>query len=148
MLEDNRGWTFSLEEALLWITDIYCVLARSNSIKLKHLMINFFIINTQLFTSQEVNWWTGVVWIIVMFLSAVWTLILTAPIHRVYWWASNFSKSILLYRYNRSFCEQDTISKVRGYTGYRGRDRELLQHSGRCMLIGCITKLLSISIRY
>ncbi len=25
--------------------------------------------------------WTGVVWIIVMFLSAVWTLILTAPIH-------------------------------------------------------------------
>ncbi len=37
--------------------------------------------NTQLFTSQEVNWWTGVVWIIVMFLSAVWTLIPTAPIH-------------------------------------------------------------------
>ncbi len=40
-----------------------------------------FIINTQLFTSQDVNWWTGAVWIIVMFLSAVWTLILTAPIH-------------------------------------------------------------------
>ncbi len=46
------------------------------------------------------NWWTGVVWIIVMFLSAVWTLILTAPIHsqqRIYWWASDtmlhFSKS-------------------------------------------------------
>ncbi len=36
---------------------------------------------TSLFTSQDVNWWTGVVWIIVMFLSAVWTLILTAPIH-------------------------------------------------------------------
>ncbi len=34
----------------------------------------------QLFTSQDINWWTGVVWIIV-FLSAVWTLILTAPIH-------------------------------------------------------------------
>ncbi len=33
------------------------------------------------FTSQDINWWTGVVWIIVMFLSAVWTLILTAPIH-------------------------------------------------------------------
>ncbi len=29
----------------------------------------------------DINWWTGVVWIIVMFLSAVWTLILTAPIH-------------------------------------------------------------------
>ncbi len=25
--------------------------------------------------------WTGVLWIIVMFLSAVWILILTAPIH-------------------------------------------------------------------
>ncbi len=35
----------------------------------------------QLFTSQGINWWTGEVWIIVMFLSAVWTLILTAPIH-------------------------------------------------------------------
>ncbi len=30
---------------------------------------------------QSIHWWTGVVWIIVMFLSAVWTLILTAPIH-------------------------------------------------------------------
>ncbi len=34
---------------------------------------------------QDVNWWTGVVWISVIFfifcLSAVWTLILTAPIH-------------------------------------------------------------------
>ncbi len=47
----------------------------------------------QLFTSQDIkykhrfslhkilNWWTGVMWTIVMFLSAVWTLILTAPIH-------------------------------------------------------------------
>ncbi len=35
----------------------------------------------QLLSSPDVNWWTGVVWIIVMFLSAVWTLILTAPIH-------------------------------------------------------------------
>uniref|UniRef100_A0A671RCN4 Nucleolar complex protein 3 homolog n=1 Tax=Sinocyclocheilus anshuiensis TaxID=1608454 RepID=A0A671RCN4_9TELE len=33
------------------------------------------------FSLQDVNGWTGVVWVIVMFLSAVWTLILTAPIH-------------------------------------------------------------------
>ncbi len=39
-----------------------------------------FVTHMQLFTSHDVNWWTGVVWIIV-FLSAVWTLILTAPIH-------------------------------------------------------------------
>ncbi len=38
-------------------------------------------IHGQLLSSPDVNWWTGVVWIIVMFLSAVWTLILTAPIH-------------------------------------------------------------------
>ncbi len=41
------------------------------------LMLDLF----QLLSSQDVNWWTGVVCIIVMFLSAVWTLILTAPIH-------------------------------------------------------------------
>ncbi len=46
-------------------------------------MMGLFLTNTQLFTSQDVHCWTGVdyLWIIVMFLSAVWTLILTAPIH-------------------------------------------------------------------
>ncbi len=48
------------------------------------LTMDFFLTNTQFLVTQNVNWWTGVVdylWIIVMFLSAVWTLILTAPIH-------------------------------------------------------------------
>ncbi len=40
--------------------------------------MNLFPANMQIFVSQYV---VGVVWIIVMFLSAVWTLILTAPIH-------------------------------------------------------------------
>ncbi len=47
---------------------------------LNTLMMDLF----QLLSSQDVNWWTGVVWItcgLLMFLSAVWTLILTAPIH-------------------------------------------------------------------
>ncbi len=48
-------------------------------------MMNLFLTNRQLFTSQDVNWWTGVVWItcglLWCFFSAVWTLILTAPIH-------------------------------------------------------------------
>ncbi len=43
--------------------------------------MDFSLINMQLLASQDINWWTGVVWIIVMFLLAVWTLILTAPIH-------------------------------------------------------------------
>ncbi len=43
------------------------------------------------------NCWTVVVWINVMFLSAVWTLILTAPIHcRAYDVMLHFSKSVLL----------------------------------------------------
>ncbi len=48
----------------------------------------------QLFTSQDNSWWTGAVWIIVMFLSAVWTLILTAPIHCRSDEMLHFSKSI------------------------------------------------------
>ncbi len=46
-------------------------------ILVKNILMDLF----QLLSSPDVNWWTGVVWIIVMFLSAVWTLILTAPIH-------------------------------------------------------------------
>ncbi len=42
--------------------------------------MDLFLTNMQVFMSQDANWWTGVMWIIVMFL-ADWTLILTAPIH-------------------------------------------------------------------
>ncbi len=51
--------------------------------KVKNVSMDLFLTNALLFTSQDVNWWTGVVWmkqhlwIIVMFLSAVWTLILS-----------------------------------------------------------------------
>ncbi len=41
MREDNRGWTFSLDEALLWIIDSYCSLDRSNGLKFKHLNNGF-----------------------------------------------------------------------------------------------------------
>ncbi len=44
-------------------------------------MMNKFITNTLLFASQDINWWSSIMLIIEMFLSAVWTLILTAPIH-------------------------------------------------------------------
>ncbi len=48
-------------------------------------MMDLFLTNMKLLTSQNVNRLlpSGVdyLWIIVMFLSAVWTLILTAPIH-------------------------------------------------------------------
>ncbi len=44
--------------------------------EVKNILMDLFLTNTAL--CFIVNWWTGGVWIIVMFLSA---LILTAPIH-------------------------------------------------------------------
>ncbi len=57
------------------------ILVRRTGLKLKVLMMDLFLTKAQLLDSQDVIRWTGVLWIIVMFLSAVWTLILTAPIH-------------------------------------------------------------------
>ncbi len=53
-------------------------LAGSNSMELI-LMMDLFLTNMHLFTCQDVNWRTGVDYCDV--LSAVWSLILTAPIH-------------------------------------------------------------------
>ncbi len=72
--------TNSPEKAKLWIEDSY--FSQKQRFEVQNiLMVDLFLTNTQLLASQDINWWTGVVWIIVMFLSAVWTLILTAPIH-------------------------------------------------------------------
>ncbi len=46
MWGDNTGWTFSLEEKLLWIMDLYLVQ------KLK--IMDFLLTNTQIFTSQDI----------------------------------------------------------------------------------------------
>ncbi len=59
MQEDNKGWTFSLDEVLLWIMEYF---GRKQGLKLKQYN-DGFLTNMQLFTSQDVNWWTGVVWI-------------------------------------------------------------------------------------
>ncbi len=69
---------FSWRKRYYWLWT--CILVRLFTVK-SILMMDLFLTNTPLFTSQYINWWTGVVWIIVMFLSAVWTLILMAPIH-------------------------------------------------------------------
>ncbi len=62
------------------------------------LMMNLFLTNMQRFASQVFNWWTGVMWIIVMFLSAVWTHSDgTHSLQSSHWWACDvmlhFSKS-------------------------------------------------------
>ncbi len=61
-VRDNRRWTFSMEEGLLWIMDSY--FSRKQWFEVKTvLMMDLFLTNTQLLTSQNMNWWTGVVWI-------------------------------------------------------------------------------------
>ncbi len=68
---------FPLEEALLRIT------ARSNCLILKSFNDGFIYFKQTDFTRHQLLDWNHVdyLWIFVMFLSDVWTLILTAPIH-------------------------------------------------------------------
>ncbi len=71
---DSDKMKFSLKKAMFWRTKErdrgLPILARNNGLKLKHPNDEFVYYKHSLFR-----------WIIVMFLSAVWTLILTAPIH-------------------------------------------------------------------
>ncbi len=54
-------------------------------------IISFLQTGTHFLLQKTLMDWSGVdyLWIFVMFLSAVWTLILTAPIH-IHWWASKW----------------------------------------------------------
>ncbi len=71
---------FHWKESILWIED-WCF-SPTQGFEVKNVLVKSLIIsNTLRLASRDVNWWTGLVWIIMMFLSAVWTLILTAPIH-------------------------------------------------------------------
>ncbi len=60
-------WCFHIvqviEESIIWIID------GSNGLKLKCLIDGFVSYKHTAFTSQDINWWTGVLWIIVMYLS-------------------------------------------------------------------------------
>ncbi len=65
-------------------------------------MTDMFLTNTQLFTSQDINWWTGVVWITCdVFISCLDSHSDgTHSLQRNHWWASavmlHFTKSILM----------------------------------------------------
>ncbi len=72
--------SFSWEEALLWVMELH--FGQKWCLKVKtlwwiwFLQTRSFLLHKTLFNALDIG-----VWIIVMFLSAVWTLILTAPIH-------------------------------------------------------------------
>ncbi len=56
-VRDNRRWTFSPEEVLLWIMDSFF---GQKQFEVKNVLMDL----SQLLSSPDVNWWTGVVWII------------------------------------------------------------------------------------
>ncbi len=64
------------------------------------------------FSSHDINWWSGVVWIIVMFLSGVWILILTAPIHC----RGSIGEQVMLHFSNPSSISQMAIGWVHFHT--------------------------------
>ncbi len=77
-VRNNRRWTFLLEEALLWIVDLYFGLEQR--FEFKNILMDLFLTNS---FSLHKTLTDGLEWcgLLVMFLSVVWTLILTAPIH-------------------------------------------------------------------
>ncbi len=54
---DSNKMTFSLEEVILWIEDSYFSQKRWFEVQ------SISLIDFQLFNSQDINWWTGGVWI-------------------------------------------------------------------------------------
>ncbi len=52
---DSDKMTFSLEKSVLCIEDSIG--------EVKNILMDLFLTKRQLFTSQDINWWTGVVWI-------------------------------------------------------------------------------------
>ncbi len=78
---------FLIEKAILWIEDLNFIWKQW--FEVKKVLMDLFFTNTQIFTSQDINLWTGVMWIIVMFLSAVLTHSDgTHSLQRIHWWAS------------------------------------------------------------
>ncbi len=51
---DSDETSIALKKAILWIEDLQFIIA---------LMMDLFLRNRQIFASQDINWWTGVVWI-------------------------------------------------------------------------------------
>ncbi len=70
-----------------------------------YIYLDLFHANTQFVTSQDVNRWTGVVWIIVMFYHSHSDG--THSLQSIHWWANDamlyFSKSLLMKKWINSF---------------------------------------------
>ncbi len=77
-----------------------------------YIYIYIYIYNIQLFTLKCVHWWAGVMWIIVMFLSAFYTLILTAPIYiYIYIYICIYTYIYIYIEWNKGLKKQDILKK-------------------------------------
>ncbi len=102
----------------LWIMDTYFSWNQQFEVRVSYWWI--CLLQTQLLSSPDVNWWTGVVWIIVMFLSAVWTLILTAPIHC----RASIAETLMQWHFSKS--DEETNSSISWMTWEWGHFQHLL----------------------
>ncbi len=89
-------WKIALEEALLWIMNWYFSWKQQFEVKM---MMDLFLTDTQLFASQDVNWWCGLLWCFYqLFGLESWRHPFTAEDPLVNKWcnAIHFSKSVLM----------------------------------------------------
>ncbi len=95
----------------------------SNSLKLKRL--NDWFLNMQLFTSQDINWWTGVVWITCRLL---WCFIRWLDSHSdgTHWWAS-----VVMLNFSKYFLIKKHIYVMDGWMAWRGYILRKLSFLGR-----------------
>ncbi len=97
LLIQTRRLFFTGENTILWILDPY--LSQKQQFEVKNM--DLIITNTQLFTSPDINCWTGVVWITCGLLWCISCLDShsdgTHSLQRIHWWACDvmlhFSKS-------------------------------------------------------
>ncbi len=106
--------TFSTEKAILWIEDSY--FSRKQWFEFTDiLMVDLFLINTHLFTSEDINWWIGVVWTTC---GVLWFFYYshsdgTHSLQKICWWANdvmlNVFKSVLMKKQTHLFSEGEYI---------------------------------------
>ncbi len=94
---DSDKTACSLDKAILWIENSY--FSQNQQFEIKNMLVDLSSNNKQLFASQDVNLWTGVVWMHCdVFISCLASHSDgTHSLPRIHWWVSDvmlhFSKS-------------------------------------------------------
>ncbi len=109
-------------------------------------MMDLFLTNMQLFTSQDFNWWTGAVWITCGLLWCFYHLFgLSFWRHPLTWWSSNvmlhFSKSVLMNKQTRVHLGwpegEYTFNKLKFWVNYSFKNERFLREAKLVLLLHC-----------